>query len=122
MHNYEESGQELLTTQTVNLLNAVHEAKGRQNTQLRIRPKLAEPLLHMALIQSTDASNRIEGISTTDKRLVGIVSEKVAPQNRAEEEIAGYRDVLNTIHTPTRRAAVPPPYQHHNNPTKNTCR
>ncbi|WEV42791.1 Fic family protein [Bifidobacterium sp. ESL0682] len=83
---------------TVNLLNAIHEAKGRQNAQLQISPELAEPLVNVARVQSTDASNRIEGISTTNKRLVGIVSEKVAPRNRDEEEIAGYRDVLQTIH------------------------
>ncbi|MDF7665981.1 Fic family protein [Bifidobacterium sp. ESL0745] len=96
--DYEKSGHELLTTQTVNLLNAVHEAKGRQNVQLQVSPELAEPLANVARIQSTDASNRIEGISTTNKRLAGIVSEKVAPRNRDEEEIAGYRDVLKTIH------------------------
>ncbi|WEV59040.1 Fic family protein [Bifidobacterium sp. ESL0728] len=96
--DYEKSGHELLTPKTVNLLNAVHEAKGRQNVQLQISPDLAEPLVSVARIQSTDASNRIEGISTTNKRLAGIVSEKVAPRNRDEEEIAGYRDVLKTIH------------------------
>ncbi|MDF7640050.1 Fic family protein [Bifidobacterium sp. ESL0784] len=96
--DYEKSGHELLTPQTVNLLNAVHEAKGRQNTQLQVSPELAEPLVNIARIQSTDASNRIEGISTTNKRLAGIVSEKVSPRNRDEEEIAGYRDVLKTIH------------------------
>ncbi|WEV65822.1 Fic family protein [Bifidobacterium sp. ESL0764] len=96
--DYEQSGSKLLTAQTVNLLNAIHEAKGRQNTQLQISPDLAKPLVNVARIQSTDASNRIEGISTTNKRLAGIVSEKVAPRNRDEEEIAGYRDMLNTIH------------------------
>jgi Fic family protein len=96
--DYETSGRKLLTTQTVNLLNAIHEAKGRQNVQLNISPRITEPLLRIARIQSTDASNRIEGISTTDKRLAGLVNKKVTPQNRDEEEIAGYRDVLGTIH------------------------
>lgn len=66
--DYETSGRELLTTQTVNLLNAIHEAKGRQTVQLQMSPSVTEPLLRVARIQSTDASNRIEGISTTDKQ------------------------------------------------------
>ncbi|MBP3836719.1 MAG: Fic family protein, partial [Pyramidobacter sp.] len=52
----------------------------------------------IAKIQSTEASNRIEGIITTDDRLKKIVMNKTTPQGRSEREIAGYRDVLNTIH------------------------
>jgi len=55
-------------------------------------------LLEIAKIQSTDASNRIEGIFTTDSRLRALVRESVEPKNRNEREISGYRDVLNTIH------------------------
>ena len=58
---------------------------------------LAE-LLEIAKIQSTEASNRIEGIITTDDRLKKIVRDKTMPKNRSEREIAGYRDVLSTIH------------------------
>ena len=55
-------------------------------------------LIAVARIQSTNASNRIEGISTSDKRLNALVAGKTTPHNRAEEEITGYRDVLATIH------------------------
>ena len=55
-------------------------------------------LLEVALIQSTGASNRIEGIYTSDKRLEELVSQKAEPRNRSEQEIAGYREVLATIH------------------------
>lgn len=55
-------------------------------------------LVKVAKIQSTRASNRIEGIFTSEKRLGDLVTEKVEPKNRNEEEIAGYREVLNTIH------------------------
>ena len=44
------------------------------------------------------ASNRIEGIITTDDRLKLIVKEKTMPMTRSEKEISGYRDVLATIH------------------------
>ena len=55
-------------------------------------------MLKIAKIQSTFSSNRIEGIYTTDKRINEIVSQKLEPKNRNEEEIAGYRDVLSLIH------------------------
>lgn len=55
-------------------------------------------LLEVAFIQSTGASNRIEGIYTTDKRLKELVTQKTEPRNRSEQEIAGYRQVLAEIH------------------------
>ena len=61
------------------------------------RDELRE-LVEIAKIQSTEASNRIEGISTADDRLKNLVKSKTTPRNRDESEIAGYRDVLNTIH------------------------
>lgn len=96
--DYIESGKTLLTPHTTSLLAAIHEAKGRQSIQTTIRPDILETLVAVARIQSTDASNRIEGISTSDSRLNDLVSEKVTPRNRNEEEIAGYRDVLSAIH------------------------
>ena len=52
----------------------------------------------IAKIQSTEASNAIEGIVTTNTRIRQLVEEKTTPKNRDEQEIAGYRDVLNVIH------------------------
>lgn len=49
-------------------------------------------------LRHTGASNRIEGIFTTDKRLKELVKHKAEPKNRSELEIVGYRDVLATIH------------------------
>ena len=89
--DYIESGKTLLTPHTTSLLAAIHEAKGRQSIQTTIRPDILGTLVAVARIQSTDASNRIEGISTSDSRLNDLVSEKVTPRNRNEEEIAGYR-------------------------------
>ncbi|MBT1177737.1 Fic family protein [Bifidobacterium callimiconis] len=96
--DYIQAATTLLTPQTTSLLTAIHEAKGRQSVTAAIRPDVLDTLTTVARIQSTDASNRIEGISTSDKRLGELVMEKVTPRNRAEEEIAGYRDVLATIH------------------------
>lgn len=66
----------LLTPQTTTLLSAIHEAKGRQSVQAATRPDLLNTLITVARIQSTNASNRIEGISTSDKRLNALVAEK----------------------------------------------
>lgn len=96
--DYITAAKGLLTPRTTTLLSAIHEAKGRQSVQAAIRPDLLNTLIAVARIQSTNASNRIEGISTSDKRLNALVAGKTTPHNRAEEEITGYRDVLATIH------------------------
>ena len=88
----------LLTPEVVALLTRLHECRGRQELFIEAEPDVLTALLEIAKIQSTDASNRIEGIYTTDERLKAIVQEKVEPRNRNEEEISGYRDVLATIH------------------------
>lgn len=91
-------GEKLLTPKIVMMLSKIHEYKGTQSLYIETYPDVLSGLLEVAKIQSTDASNRIEGIYTSDTRLRAIVQEKVEPRNRNEREIAGYRDVLNTIH------------------------
>ena len=75
----------------------IHEAKGRQELYLVQKPDELNRLVEIAKIQSTEASNAIEGIRTTDSRLKQLVSEKTTPRNRNEKEIAGYRDALSVI-------------------------
>ncbi len=65
---------------------------------LEARPDVLEKLCTSAKIRSADASNRIEGISTTDKRLNDLMANKSNPVSQAEQEIAGYRDVLALVH------------------------
>lgn len=76
----------------------IHEYKGRQELYLKQTPDTLDRLIEIAKIQSTEASNEIEGIRTTSTRLKQLCTEKTAPRNRDEKEIMGYRDVLNTIH------------------------
>jgi Fic family protein len=82
----------------ITMIRKLGEHKGRQELYKKQAPEMLENLRQVALIQSTESSNRIEGIVADDKRLRAIVEEKVKPANRSEAEIAGYRDVLNTIH------------------------
>ena len=88
----------LLTQETMNLLAAVHECRGRQESDLSVGRDVLDALVEVARVQSAGASNRIEGIRTSDARLRGIMEERTDPRSRDEEEIAGYRDVLATIH------------------------
>ena len=100
MHEYDfiNRPKALLTPEVVAMLTRLHECRGRQELFIEAEPDVLTALLEVAKIQSTDASNRIEGIYTTDERLKALVQEKVQPRNRNEEEISGYRDVLATIH------------------------
>lgn len=82
----------------ISLVAQIHEYKGRQTIYLKQKPVELDKLVEIAKRQSTEASNAIEGIRTTSTRLKQLCEEKTAPKNRDEEEILGYRDVLNTIH------------------------
>ncbi len=88
----------LLTPEITGLLTDIHEYRGKQDLFIQAKPDVLKALLTVAKIQSTEASNRIEGIATSSLRLRKLLAEKTAPVNRNEKEIAGYRDVLGTIH------------------------
>ena len=77
---------------------AIYKEAGKQELYLKQRPEELEKLVEVAKIQSTEASNAIEGIVTTSTRIRQLVEEKTTPRNRHEQEIAGYRDVLGIIH------------------------
>ena len=96
--DYIASPAKLLTPEIVQMVGSIHEHKGKQELFLEANVDELKTLLEVALIQSTGASNRIEGIFTSDKRLEELVSKKAEPRNRSEQEIAGYREVLSTIH------------------------
>ena len=80
------------------LVAAIYKEAGKQELYLKQQPEKLEKLVEIAKVQSTQASNAIEGIVTTNTRIRQLVEEKTAPRNRDEQEIAGYRDVLNIIH------------------------
>lgn len=80
------------------LVAQIHEYKGRQELYLKQQPAQLDRLIELAVVQSTEASNEIEGIRTTNMRLKQLCADKTTPHNRDEEEIIGYHDVLNTIH------------------------
>ena len=85
-------------TGILNLIAKIHECKGRQDLFIRQKPVELDRLVEIAKIQSIEASNKIEGIVTTSTRMKQLFKEKTTPKNWDENEIMGYRDVLNTIH------------------------
>ena len=96
--DYNDKWENLLTPEIVAQLTAIHEFKGEQNLFIEAKSDTLNSLLEIAKIQSTEASNKIEGIYTSDERLKNLVLNKTMPKTRSEQEIAGYRDVLATIH------------------------
>ena len=85
-------------SEMLELVAAVYKEAGKQELYLKQRPEELEKLVEIAKVQSTEASNAIEGIVTTSTRIRQLVEEKTTPKNRNEQEIAGYRDVLGIIH------------------------
>ena len=98
----------LLTPNIVNLISLIHEYKGKQTLYIESKKDILTTLLNIAKIQSTEYSNKIEGIQATDERIKKLINEKVMPKNRNEEEIAGYRDVLELIHENYENISITP--------------
>lgn len=96
--NYSKIKEEKWDSEILSLIAAIYKEAGKQEMYLKQRPEQLEKLVEIAKIQSTEASNAIEGIVTTNTRIKQLVTEKTTPKNKNEQEIAGYRDVLNIIH------------------------
>ena len=97
-YSYKNEWKKLLTPEIVAMLTKIHEYKGEQNNFLGATKDTLTHLVEIAKIQSTESSNKIEGIYTSSERLTKILKDKTRPSNRSEQEIAGYRDVLSLIH------------------------
>ena len=83
---------------TVNLLTTVEKLTIDRRTLIDTYPRLFEELTKIAIVQSIISSNAIEGIVTTDERIKGLLNGTVSPINHNENEILGYRDVIDLIH------------------------
>ncbi len=96
--NYTKIKDQKWDSELLGLIAAIYKEAGKQELYLKQRPEDLEKLVEIAKVQSTEASNAIEGIRTTNTRIRQLVAEKTTPKNRSEQEIAGYRDVLSIIH------------------------
>lgn len=88
-----------ITQGLLRAIRAIGEYKGKQELFKEQAPQFLGTLQQAAIIQSTESSNRIEGVAAPLDRIKELVAHKTVPRNRSEQEIAGYRDVLNTIHS-----------------------
>lgn len=89
---------QMITHDLLMAVRALGEFRGRQNLYRDQFPQVLETLRRVAMIQSTESSNRIEGVTVAPDRLEAIMARKSRPRDRSEQEIAGYRDVLTEIH------------------------
>ena len=96
--NYTKIKDQKWDSELLGLIAAIYKEAGKQELYLKQRPEDLEKLVEIAKVQSTEASNAIEGIRTTNTRIRQLVAKKTTPKNRSEQEIAGYRDVLSIIH------------------------
>jgi len=96
--DYEKLAERTWDNEILAYVAKIHEHKGKQELYIRQKPVGLERLIEIAKIQSTESSNRIEGIETTNARLRQLVADKTTPRTRDEEEILGYRNVLDLVH------------------------
>ena len=110
--NYSAIKEQKWDSDVLGLIAAIYKEAGKQELYLKQRPEELEKLVEIAKIQSTEASNAIEGIVTTSTRIRQLVEEKTTPRNRDEQEIAGYcfnpfRRAVNLFGRPPRQTAYP---------------
>ena len=100
MHSFDPAYLDRLTfsTEEVAALAALAEARGRQDLYIHQRPEVLESLRQAAVIESSESSNRLEGITAPRERIEALVLRPTEPRDRSEQEIAGYRDALGLIH------------------------
>ena len=96
--DYEKLAERTWDKDVLNYIGLIHEYKGRQQLYLKQKPDGLDRLVELTKIQSTEASNEIEGIRTTNSRLKQLMADKTTPKNRDENEILGYRYALNLVH------------------------
>lgn len=108
--NYSIINERKWDSEILGLIAAIYKEAGKQEMYLKQRPEELEKLVEIAKVQSTESSNAIEGIVTTNTRIKKIMNDKTTPKNRNEQEIAGYRDVLNIIHDSFDTIPITPNY------------
>lgn len=100
MHSFESDfiDRQIISHPLIRTIRLLGEYRGKESMFMQQTPQVLETLRQIAVVQSTESSNRIEGVEAPPDRIIQLVEHKTTPQNRSEQEIAGYRDVLATIH------------------------
>jgi len=90
------------SAEQVSVLKKIGESRGKQELFFRQTPEVLESLQQVAIIESSESSNRLEGVTAPHDRIEALVMKSTTPKNRSEQEIAGYRDALALIHESAR--------------------
>src|SRR5680860_223604 len=98
----------LVPASTTTVLSELAAGRGREEAFQRQNPQVLDSLTEIAIVQSAESSNAIEGVTASPERIIELVQKKTTPENRPEGEIAGYRDVLNTIHSSAKHIPFTP--------------
>ena len=99
MNSFRKTEKELqLPLGVVWLMNSIAEYKGKEELYIRQSPQVLKTLIEMALIESAESSNRIEGVVIEKRRVKPLILGHSKPRDRSEEEVVGYRKALNLIH------------------------
>lgn len=99
MNSFKRTSEELkLPLGAVWLMNSISEYKGKQELYSKQSPQILKTLVEIALIESAESSNRIEGVTVDKNRLKPLIIGHSRPRGRSEEEVAGYRKALDLIH------------------------
>lgn len=88
----------MFTGEQLTILRAIGEYQGKQELYFQQSPEILKGLQQVAVIESNESSNRLEGIIAPHHRIADLVTHDTTPKDRSEQEIAGYRDALNLIH------------------------
>ncbi len=80
------------------ILRKIGEFQGKQELYFKQSPEILKGLQQVAIIESSESSNRLEGITAPHARIKDLIVHNTSPKDRSEQEIAGYRDALNLIH------------------------
>jgi Fic family protein len=88
-----------VTPELVSTIRKIGTFQGKEDLYEQQSPELLETLRQVAIIQSTESSNRIEGVTVPADRFKELMARKTTPRDRPEQEVAGYRKVLDMIHT-----------------------
>ena len=97
-NNYLEKSLPNILPRVFDLITTISEYKGKEGLFEHQSPRILRHLQQVATIQSTESSNRIEGIIVSNQRFKELMDERTAPQNRSENEVAAYRAILAQIH------------------------
>jgi Fic family protein len=94
----EQIRRQRITPELVATVRQIGTFQGKEELYARQRPEMLETLRQVAIIQSTESSNRLEGVTVPAERFKELMVAKARPRNRPEQEVAGYRGALDLIH------------------------